>query len=88
MKGREPVTLTTGFFLTIVAKAIVAGYYSGNTNHWPENNYWQVVSSVRLNILKEEIPNLMLMYGVDTLTDYDKYFGEIPQENSNAKSYV
>ena len=79
-KFEEEEIPCVGRFLTLIARDRLVDRFGAGTRDWPEHNWWQLVSTERLNITKEELPGLMIQYKVATLVDYERYFGAIPQE--------
>lgn len=81
----ETTILDTGYFLTVVAKDQTIAKFGPGIKDWPADNWWALISTYKSNIIKDQIPGLMQHYKVDVLDDYERYFGEIPQENQNEK---
>lgn len=66
--------MSTGAFLTIVAKDRIVSQFAFMVNEWPFNTWWTIVSTEKDKIAKEEIPSLMEKYEITHLCDYPAYF--------------
>jgi hypothetical protein len=61
--------MNKGHFLTIVAENAVVRDY-GACKTWPPNNFWALVSTVKSSITDQQVPKLMKMYKVESLSDF------------------
>lgn len=64
---QRPKVMSKGHFLTLVAKDTIVKKYGPPVKHWPDHNFWAMVSSVKDTIPEEKIPDLMKRYGISQL---------------------
>lgn len=64
MSGKR---MQKGHFLTLVAKDTVVKQFGPGIQHWPDNNFWAMVSSVKSTITDDHLPGLMKRYKIAEL---------------------
>lgn len=71
MSEEQVLDFTLDHFLVIVAKDTLESAY-GNTylQNWPENNYWAMVSTLKMTVKDDQIIPLMKKYNIAELSDY------------------
>jgi len=74
-----------GHFLFMAAKDMVVNTYGIKTKDWPEENFYTLISTVKMNIKSTHIQKLMRQYKVSKLLGYARYFDVPPQEPTDEK---
>ena len=69
---RLPSILDKDHFLTLVAKNAVVRTHGSATEHWPQNNFWAMISTIKSSIPDEQIPQLMASYKIDKLIGFSQ----------------
>jgi hypothetical protein len=76
------VEYDTGHFLYLAAKDICIRAHGPQMKDWPEANFYAYISTVKMSIKREQVPDLMKQSKVTRLLRLEEYF---PTENIDEK---